>query len=84
MMGAIHVDVTISNFADRSRSWTGRFLVDTGATDTVIPRNQLDAIGITPERQRLYELADGREAFGEVEGMDGPHSWPRVSRALPA
>ncbi len=67
-MGAIHVDVTISNFADRSRTWTGRFLVDTGATDTVIPRNQLDAIGITPERQRVYELADGHEATMDVAG----------------
>lgn len=67
-MGTIHVDVTISNMADRSRRWTGRFLVDTGATDTVIPRNQLDAIGITPERQRVYELADGRQAAMDIAG----------------
>lgn len=67
-MGAIHVDVTISNFGDRSRSWTGRFLVDTGATDSVVPRNQLDAIGITPETQRVYELADGSDATMDVGG----------------
>ncbi len=68
MMGAIHVDVKVSNFNDRLRSWTGRFLVDTGATDSVVPRNRLEAIGITPERQRVYELADGRQEIMDIAG----------------
>ena len=59
-MGAIHADVTIRNPADPSRSWRGPFLVDTGATDSVVPRHRLEAIGVTPGGQRTYELADGR------------------------
>ena len=59
-MGAIHIDVTIRNLANPSRSWRGPFLVDTGATDSVVPRHRLEAIGVTPGGQRTYELADRR------------------------
>ena len=48
-MGVIHVDVTLTNPADRSRSWTGPMLVDTGATDSVVPRPILGAIGVVPK-----------------------------------
>ncbi len=58
-MGMTHVDVTVRNPADLGRSWTGRFLVDTGAYDSVIPRSVLEAIGIKPRSTREYELADG-------------------------
>lgn len=73
-MGAIHVDVTLTNPVDPSQSWTGPFLVDTGATDSVVPRPVLDAIGIAPRRTRTYELADGTQvqmdiATAEIEFM---------------
>jgi clan AA aspartic protease len=60
-MGATHVTVTIRNPADREKSWEGLFLVDTGATDSLVPRQHLEAIGLEPEGQRVYELADGSE-----------------------
>ena len=44
-MGATYVDVTIRNPADRQRSWTGKFLVDTGAFDSLVPRVCLEEIG---------------------------------------
>ena len=74
-MGAIHVDVTIRNPADPSRSWRGPFLVDTGATDSVVPRDRLEAIGVKSAGQRTYELADGRQvrmevAVARIEFMD--------------
>ena len=73
-MGATHVTATIRNMTDRDRSWEGLFLVDTGATDSLVPRPHLEAIGLTPERRRVYELADGRTitvdiAFGLIEFM---------------
>lgn len=58
-MGAIHVDVTIRNPGDRHRSWTAPFLVDTGATDSVVPRAHLEEIGVEPVERMVYELADG-------------------------
>lgn len=74
-MGTTHVQVTVRNPADLSRSWEGRFLVDTGATESVVPASALAEIGVEPRRQREYELADGsRKEFGvagaELEFMD--------------
>jgi len=36
-------------------------LVDTGATYTWIPRDVLDALGVAPEEERPFVLADGRD-----------------------
>ena len=73
-MGATHVTVTIRNPAAPDRTWEGLFLVDTGATDCRVPRPHLEAIGIEPQGQRTYELADGTElkldiAVGQIEFM---------------
>ena len=72
VMGVLRAAVTIRNPADRTRSWQGNFLVDTGAIDTFVPRPQLEAIGLAPCRQRTYETADGRQVtvdvtVGEIE-----------------
>ena len=73
-MGATHVTVTIRNPADPERAWDGLFLVDTGATDSLVPRPHLEAIGLEPRGRRMYELADGTEIImditvGEIEFM---------------
>ncbi len=78
-MGTTPVQVTIRNPANLSRSWKGRFLVDTGATESVVPASALAEIGVEPRRQREYELADGSrqqfsiataelEVMGEIVG----------------
>lgn len=74
-MGTTHVQVTVRNPADLSRSWEGRFLVDTGATESVVPTSALDGIGVAPRGEREYKLADGsRRTFGiagaELEFME--------------
>ncbi len=73
-MGATHVTVTIRNPADLEQAWEGLFLVDTGATDSLVPRQHLEAIGLKPRGQRVYELADGSElrmdvTVGQIEFM---------------
>ncbi len=60
-MGATHVTVNVSNPGDHNREWSGLFLVDTGATDSLVPRCHLEEIGIEPDGQRVYVLADGSE-----------------------
>ena len=60
-MGATRVAVTIRNPAEPARSWDGLFLVDTGATDCLVPRACVEAMGLEPEGQRVCETADGRE-----------------------
>ena len=58
-MGLIYAPVTIRNPADASKYWEGTFLVDTGAIESLVPREILDAIGVKPATQREYVLADG-------------------------
>ena len=65
-MGATHVTVRTTNPADSDRYWEGLFLVDTGATDSLVPRPHLEAIGLEPEGKRVYELADGSEIAVDV------------------
>ena len=73
-MGAMRVTVTIRNPAEPDRAWEGLFLVDTGATDSLVPRPHLEAVGLQPKGRRTYELADGSETavditVGEIEFM---------------
>jgi len=60
-MGATRVTVAIRNPAEPDRVWEGLFLVDTGATDCLVPRDCLESIGLKPAGERVYELADGTE-----------------------
>ena len=59
-MGATYVEVTIRNPAMPERTWTGPFLVDTGAFDSLVPGSRLEAIGLQPRGSREYTLADGQ------------------------
>ncbi len=69
-MGATFVDVTIRNPADLRRTWTGSFLVDTGAFDSLVPRAHLEAIGLFPKGRREYALADGRKVELDITTAD--------------
>jgi len=74
IMGITQVTVTIRNPADLDKAWEGLFLVDTGAIDCLVPRQHLEAIGLRPKGQRVYELADGSEVrmditTGDIEFM---------------
>ena len=69
-MGATHVTVTIRNPAAPDRTWEGLFLVDTGSTDCLVPRQHLKAIGLEPKGQRTYELANGAELKLDVTSAD--------------
>ena len=81
-MGLTRVTVTIRNPAERDRAWEGLFLVDTGATDCLVPRNHLEAIGLVAERQRSYELADGRplklDITGGIVEFMGDMTWSTI------
>ena len=70
-----HVNVVIRNPADLSRCWEGRFLIDTDAIGSLVPRLYLEAVRLDPKGQRVYELADGSEikmdiTTGDIEFMD--------------
>ena len=69
-MGATRVTVAIRNPAEPGRVWEGLFLVDTGATDSLVPRPHLEAIGLAPKGSRAYELADGSELRLDITTAD--------------
>ena len=70
-----HVNFVIRNPADLSRCWEGRFLIDTDAIGSLVPRLYLEAVRLDPKGQRVYELAEGSEikmdvTTGDIEFMD--------------
>ena len=69
-MGVTHVTAVIRNPAQSGRKWEGVFLVDTGATDCLVPRQYLESIGLAPKGKRVYETADGSEIHMDVTTAD--------------
>jgi clan AA aspartic protease len=73
-MGLTHVTVTLRSPARRRKPYRARFLVDTGATDSLAPSDALRRAGITPVGKTTYELATGEVAeleygLAEIEVM---------------
>src|ERR1043166_10317389 len=53
------------------RSASMEALVDTGASYSWIPRDVLEGLGVRPDEERVFVLADGR-------GVRYPMAWVRV------
>ncbi len=73
-LGHIYAELKVRPSAESPQSWSGRALVDTGATDTFLPSGVLRALGIKPIGTRSYEMADGTVhelpiAVGAIEIM---------------
>ena len=58
-MGLTKVTTKLTNVTDPQKSYEGLFLVDTGATDCMAPRDELEKLGIQQKGKMAYELADG-------------------------
>lgn len=58
-MGLIHVTVALSRVDLAGEVYEADFLVDTGATDSLVPASALRGIGVPPVGRMAYELADG-------------------------
>ena len=73
-MGLTHVAVKLRN-RDSKHTFSANFLVDTGATDSMVPACELERIGIKPNGKRTFELANGQlekyeVAYAELSFMD--------------
>lgn len=69
-MGEMHASAAIRNPAEPDRAWEGMFLVDTGSTDALVPKQHLERIGLKPKGRDVYELADGKEIATETTTAD--------------
>jgi len=58
-MGLVYANVKVTNIRENGGSFSAQFLVDTGATDTIIPADELEKIGVERVQKNSYELADG-------------------------
>ena len=58
-MGQTRVTVEVRNIKGGRKLWENLFLVDTGATDCLIPAAALKKLGVQVEGQVDSELADG-------------------------
>ncbi|HUF54480.1 MAG TPA: retroviral-like aspartic protease family protein [Dehalococcoidia bacterium] len=68
-MGTFTVPITIGD--DEGEQLNA--LVDTGATNTVIPGDILRRLGVEPHRRSTFQFADGREME-----LDIGRAWVRV------
>ena len=58
-MGLVYAVAEVGNIMGGEEKYTMPFLIYTGVTDTIIPANELERLGIKREGKRNYELADG-------------------------
>ena len=58
-MGLTKVTTKLISLQGPADSYEAVFLVDTGATDTLAPADELEKIGVPREGKMAYELADG-------------------------
>jgi aspartyl protease family protein len=69
-MGTFRVTIHLAG-ASGERFQLMEALVDTGASYTWIPRDALEELGVRPDENRVFVLADGRE-------VRYPMAWVRV------
>lgn len=65
-MGVTFVKVKVANPADPSRAVDEQFLVDSGAVYSLVPRTDLERIGIEPHSRRSFILANGEQVEREI------------------
>ena len=61
-----NVSLTMKNLQDTDKKYTGKFLVDSGATNTVVTKQVLHKLGIKPQRTEKFSMADGTIIKGNV------------------
>lgn len=77
-MGLTAVNVKVKNPQSPLKEIEEEFLVDSGATYSVVPKTLLKKLGIKPHRKQRFSLADGTkverevgDAIFEIEGTRG-------------
>jgi predicted aspartyl protease len=66
MMGTFRVPVRVYSLADATRGEALEMLVDTGATQSIVPGAILRQLGISVERRQTFHLANGESIDRDV------------------
>lgn len=67
-MALTHLHISFASPAHPKRKVTREFLIDSGATYSVIPRKDLEKLGIRPHSKRSFILANGEHVEREIGG----------------
>ena len=59
-MGLTKVTTKLTALEKPAQSYEAVFIVDTGATDSMVPSDKLEKIGVRKEGKISYELANGK------------------------
>lgn len=71
-VGTFSIEITVSDQGQQMQERMAA-LVDTGATNTVVPADVLKRLGVQPHRTSSFQLADGRQIELEIG-----RAWVRV------
>jgi clan AA aspartic protease len=80
-MGLTDVSLKIKNPKNPKKVFEGKFLVDSGATYTVVPGAILKGLGIEPAGTEEFSLADGRHITRKVG--NALYEYQGIERAAP-
>lgn len=81
MMGTFRVPVRAFSLADPTIGRELEMLVDTGATQSIVPRGVLEELAVPVERRQTFRLANGAPIERDV-GWVGVRSEGRVAHTL--
>jgi clan AA aspartic protease len=70
LMGLTHLTVRIANPTDSKRHKDIEFLVDSGAIYSVVPKEILKELGISPHSRRSFVLANGEKLERQLGTAD--------------
>lgn len=65
-MGLFAVRAEVFSIRDPQKSRVLEFIVDTGATLSVIPQEVAEELGVEPEEKRIFQLANGTHVARDV------------------
>jgi clan AA aspartic protease len=65
-MGLTRLAMNVSNVLDPANSREVRFLIDSGAVHSLVPRQILSELGIVPQHVQFFSMVDATEIKREV------------------
>lgn len=80
-MGLTDISIKVKNPKNPKKVFEGKFIVDSGATYTVVPGVILKGLGIEPKGEEEFTLADGRHIKRKVGNV--LYEYLGIERAAP-
>lgn len=76
-MALTHLKILVSHPAQSKKSTDLNFLIDSGAVYSVIPKPILENLGIKPDEERTFTLANGQRIVRKLGGARFEYSGHR-------